>query len=481
MPSFLRRMRFWKKRSAPKASAGLDQSKAILITAEGNGGVSMLGGGSGVYETVQSKLVQQHRLSESLNTATAVSIPMIPTAGVLYPEDMKDYPNYYTIATCIPYVARALDIKQNMIWQSGYDLESQNETTLKIVAQYLDSIEAEQTIREGSFDALIYGNMYWRVDPSKKKYTPLNPERMGIRIDEKAANGDPYSAIVGYVYTPKYGEKIELKKEEVLHLAYNRQPWGVFGISPLKRVLPVVQVILDMEKMMPTIVKRRADPLLHAEISDSEGDPLPDSEWKKIKNEIVNRPTGEDIFSNGRDMIRLNEVIKSGGAGSRQTVEPLLEHFIDNLVAGLGVPEVALGFGGTSTMATAEYQERLLEAEIRYYQRILKRFHEHSIFPLVIYDPTLKLSWKPLSPEDKAELSTQLQGEIKMGIITPEYAAHRLGYEKDAREGTLMTDISLKPFGTEASLPSVSSEEKAERLKLLKSLNAANEKKDKKG
>jgi len=60
----------------------------------------------------------------------------------------------------------------------------------------------------------------------------------------------------------------------------------------------------------------------------------------------------------------------------------VVKHFRDNLVAGLGVPEVALGFGGTTTMATAEYQEWLLISELRGYQRQIKRFIEQKLFPL---------------------------------------------------------------------------------------------------
>jgi len=94
-------------------------------------------------------------------------------------------------------------------------------------------------------------------------------------------------------------------------------------------------------------------------------------------------------------------------------------------------------------MATAEYQERILEAEVRGYQRLLKRLHESIIFPLVKTRSPVKLLWRPLKSEDKEALSRMLQGEIEHGIVSPDYARQRLGYPDEAGRGALPNPMGI--------------------------------------
>lgn len=174
--------------------------------------------------------------------------------------------------------------------------------------------------------------------------------------------------------------------------------------------------------------------LLAIQIGD-ENNPVGPDEFKRKKAEILNREPGTDLFHDG--ILTIQEVYQSASVGGRQTIEPLLKHFRENEVAGLGVPDVALGFGGTSTMATAEYQERLLEGEVRDYQRCLKRMHEGDVFPLAGVDG-VKLVWRPLKEADKNELSKKFMGEIEHGVVSPERVSKSLGYPDDSRVGTVM-------------------------------------------
>jgi hypothetical protein len=192
-----------------------------------------------------------------------------------------------------------------------------------------------------------------------------------------------------------------------------------------------------------------------------------DESYKRIKNDIVNRKPGEDIFNQNQIIESIQEIYQSASVGGRQTVEPIIAHFVRNLVAGLGVPEPALGFGGTTTMATAEYQETILQSEIRDYQRGLKRLHESGIFPLeTSTSKPVKLVWRPLTEENKEILSKVLQGEVEHAIVSPEFASKRLGYPDDARKD-LVIDSRLVPTG----LASDDGEERKKRLEVYEKLS----------
>jgi hypothetical protein len=279
--------------------------------------------------------------------------------------------------------------------------------------------------------------MYWQIQKDQgTRFSALNPMRMGKKVN---ADGQ----LTEYVYQPDFGKILRYKPEEILELRFNAEPWSLFGVSCLRRVLPTIKSLLFMEEKLPWIARRRADPLLLINIG-SATNPVDKPTFDRIKNGIINRKPGEDVFNDGT-IDGIQEVYQSASMGGRQTIEPLLNHFTRNLVAGLGVQEAALGFGGTTTMATAEYQERILEAEVRGYQRVLKRMHESNIFSMVRTKSPVKMTWRPLKSEDKEALSKILQGEIEHAIVSPEWARQRLGYPEEAGKNIYIDSRLVSP------------------------------------
>jgi len=140
-------------------------------------------------------------------------------------------------------------------------------------------------------------------------------------------------------------------------------------------------------------------------------------------------------------------------------IEPVLKHFENELIGGLGVPEIALGVGGTTTMATAEYQERLLEAEVRDDQRRLKRFYQANVFKVASVPEMARLVWRPLKAEDVYRLSEKLCREIEHGIISPAAASKKLGYAPEDLQGAVMSSTLV---------PTSNGEERQLKLELLR-------------
>jgi hypothetical protein len=122
-------------------------------------------------------------------------------------------------------------------------------------------------------------------------------------------------------------------------------------------------------------------------------------------------------------------------------------------------------------MATADYQERILEAEVRDYQRALKRMHEKLIFSLVKTAKPVKFLWRPLKTEDKEALSKMLQGEIEHAIVSPGWARKRLGYPDDASKGVVL-DSRFVPI----TLASEAVAERKKRMELYDKLAKDHEK-----
>jgi len=388
--------------------------------------------------SISMRLTRAGLIEANINPRNAVKTFTTRIGGVTYPDDFNDFRNYLDAYYYVPYVTRAINVKQFMLWQRGYDLESTDEDSKMSIERFLMSIEADTVIRDGTLYALIFGNMYWRIERNdgNVRIHPLNPMKVGIKLNAK-------DEVEYYVYTFKLGKTVKYTPDEILHLKFNAEPWNLFGVSTLRCVLPTVKAILFMEEKLPWIARRRADPLLNIQIGGPENPVSPD-QFRQIRDKILSRKPGEDIFHDGT--VKIEEVYRSPGIGARQAIEPLLKHFRDNLVAGLGVPEPALGFGGTTTKATAEYQERILEAEIRSYQRAIKRMHENQLFRLIRTECPVKLVWRPLKTEDLYQLSKKLMDEIEHGVISPRYARQRLGYPDEAGEDTVI-DQRFVPRG----------------------------------
>ena len=401
--------------------------------------------------SIREQLVRANLIRESvLNPESAVKTFGYRISGVTYPEDFNDFAEYLNAYYYVPFVARAIDIKQAMIWQNGYTLESENEETLREAEEFLARIEADTIIRAGTLYAMIFGNMYWRVkgingEDEEIRLVPLNPLKMGVRLDKETGG------LISYVYQPRFGKTVEYKPDEIIHLKFNAEPWNVFGVSNLRRCLPTIKAILFMEQKLPLIARRRADPLLEIQIGSS-NNPVDEATFNRVKNSILSRKPGEDIFHDGV-ITKISEVYQAGGlGGQRQTIEGIISHFRENLIAGLGVPEVVLAFGSTTLKGTAVEQMEALESEIRAYQRELKRLHENRIFKIAGIK-NVKLNWRPLRPEDQIALSRKLCEEIKHGIVSPEYARKRLGYPDEAGENAVLQQnlIPLRWAGSEES------------------------------
>jgi len=392
------------------------------------------------HTSIRRRLIRAHLIHEStVNPKTARRMPPYRVSGVTYPEDFNDFEDYLDAYYYVPFVARALDIKQAMIWQSGYSLESEDEQTLRRANEFLAEIEADTVIRAGTLYAMIFGNMYWRVERTDEKIrlVPLNPLKMGVTLNENTGE------LTSYVYQPKFGKTVRYDPDEVVHLKFNAEPWSPFGVSILRRCLPTIKAILYMEEKLPLIARRRADPLLEIQIG-SASNPVDEATFNRVKSSILNRKPGEDIFHDGV-IAKIEEVYQAGGpGGQRQTIEGIIGHFRENLIAGLGVPEVVLAFGSTTLKGTAVEQMEALNSEIRAYQRELKRLHENRIFRIAGIE-NVKLKWRPLHPEDENALSRRFCEEIEHGIISPRYVRKRLGYPDEAGEGAVLRQ-NLIPF-----------------------------------
>ncbi|RLF07822.1 MAG: hypothetical protein DRJ69_06780, partial [Thermoprotei archaeon] len=76
--------------------------------------------------------VKYGRIREQLIESTLINgraLPKIATGFGLnaeYPDDYGDYQDYYDAYLYVPFVAQAITIRHLLIWQNGFDTESED-------------------------------------------------------------------------------------------------------------------------------------------------------------------------------------------------------------------------------------------------------------------------------------------------------------------------------------------------------------------
>jgi len=60
-----------------------------------------------------------------------------------YPEDFGDYQDYYDAYFYIPFVSQAITIRHLLIWQNGFDTESEDEKAKEAADEFMAEINAD--------------------------------------------------------------------------------------------------------------------------------------------------------------------------------------------------------------------------------------------------------------------------------------------------------------------------------------------------
>jgi hypothetical protein len=162
---------------------------------------------------IRGRLQNAKLVEANVNPATAVKVSIGSVTGVKYPDDFNDFQDYLDAYYYVPYAARAVDIKQFMIWQMGYDLESNDKGSISSIEDFLTQIQADVVVRDGSLYAVLFGTMYWQIQKGANvSLRALNPMKMGKKVDAS-------QKVSEYVYEPEFGKIERFKPEEILDQA----------------------------------------------------------------------------------------------------------------------------------------------------------------------------------------------------------------------------------------------------------------------
>lgn len=332
---------------------------------------------------------------------------------VPHPDNSYDY--YLNMYTLIPVAKNAVDNLSNFAIQSGYELEGGNAS----VKAFLDKVNFDQLALNILKQMIIYGNAYLELDGNNVKLLP--PKQMYVVV-QKGGNND--GGLIGYKQVLDDTSSVPFKPEQVAHFKWNEIGPAFYGISDLRAVDTTLTSLYNYQNDLGIIMHRYAQPLLHHRLGRPEA-PATRAQIDDYKTMVEDRETGQDFISSS------DVVIESIQANMRM-VQPdgILKHLENQLIAGLGVPEIFVRGGETSNKATAD-------VELQAFDRKVKALR--GAFSEVIRDKVLKpfgkvkMHWREMSIQDESVKATMIR-DMAQAQVPPEVSFKIVGWDNHIDE-----------------------------------------------
>lgn len=251
---------------------------------------------------------------------------------------------------------------------------------------------------------LIYGNCYCELVKNKLgeiiKLNLLPPDTMYIKINEN-------QEVIGYVQKFDLREEINFPKEEIVHFKWNDSTSPFYGVSELKSVLGTITRLLQYQQDMGEIIHRYAQPIIHWKVGSPE-EPATQGQINDFNSLLGNRVVGEDLVTS--DAVEGVPV-----TANLKMIQPdfMIKSLENQLIAGLGVPEIFIRGGESSNKATADVEMEAFDRKVKAVRMAVSFKIEDELFSLF---GKAKFNWNELSVTSQAEKANILQLYVNSGI-----------------------------------------------------------------
>jgi hypothetical protein len=445
------------------------------------------------YATVQERYgVDIMERNYGLAATTPVLGQYAPTFG--WPDDWGWYWEYVDAYLFVPEAAFAVNLKTRSIWKPGYEFDTKNKSLQEKIVKEWKKLKIEQSLKWGCKNALTWGNEYllsqddsnseWeegtpadyaqgagfsnitgaprplvKFTPAKKFYGLMNTDPRTFRMQIHPQRWDDirhtvlvekyiqrrWAGPLAPTYVLGTDTELDFHPEQCLHLAFNKITGGIYGYSMYRSVLFTLKGYLIMVQFLPSIVEKRADPLLHikmggdefkAGIRETKIPSKPDFDAQVAR--LGARMPSEDIITDA--MVSIDEVYK--GRGSAERVEQYITTYKERVMMGLGIPMSVATMSGGAEIKWGTLNFELMEDEIREYQDIVENLVNEWIVPKLLLnigggDPdSVRFKFNEITSEDWRSDVAPLAQLYQTGIIKKQYVWTRLNIpDQDAIKG----------------------------------------------
>ena len=370
-----------------------------------------------IFQRVRFK--PQNTLKETLGKIT-------PSYGATYtfrdgageftvPHTDNNFKLYLDVYTKVPTAKNAVDNLTNFAIQSGYELEG---TGKDKAMEFIDKFNFNGVMLNILRQMAIYGNAYLEIEKTMNEITNIKllpPEQMFVVVKKGGDDGD----IVGYKQmTSPHSDPIVFKAEQIAHFKWNEIGPAFYGISDLKAVLGTLEKMLNLRENIGEIMDKYAHPILHHKLGTPES-PAQEADIDAYIAMLEDREAGQDLVTSA------SVDIKSVSADMRMIqVDGMVNHMENQIIAGLGVPEIFVRGGKTSNKATAFVELQSFDRRVKAIRAALAEVVEDKILSVF---GDIKIQWREMSIQDESTKATMVK-ELYQAGVSPETAFQIVGW-----------------------------------------------------
>ena len=342
--------------------------------------------------------------------------------------------------------------------KNGWHPRSLNSKTLDYIRMRLNefslgsNIPIEEIIDNLASDLLKFSNAFLILKRDRKLSSGKPTRRFGILLEPIAGVfvADPTSMQVvqddhgnirGWQQHIDGKNDKPFRKEDVIHITFDKKSGFVFGTPALIPVLDDIRCLRRIEELVELLVNRHIFPLYHYKVGT---DQRPAQIFDNNTSEVdMVRVAVEAMPSEGAFVSSERHSIEAVGIqGKALSAEPYLDYFESRVLAGLGLSSIDVGRGDTANRSTGQLLNLSMADQCLSYQKVMARALTFYLFiPLLeeggfpITDQNLVYFMYQIIDQEARRLEESHVNQLyQNNLLTATEARQRIGHQPFTEE-----------------------------------------------
>lgn len=346
-------------------------------------------------------------------------------------------------------IFQAINIISTFAISKGYEyIVSENTDEQLEMKEKILSFDAKVGLSKLLTDVVrhlhIYGNAYLEIVYSKTDKNKvvdlalIDPKTISFK---KRGNGeidfDESGNIKGYVQKVN-AKTVDLSPDQIIHFRINTIADSLTGTGIIEPLIKVIEAKRNIEIGLAEAVYRHGFPQFHVKLGDSDHQPTTDQVTEESEKYKRINSKSEFVTPYYYDIKLLEAPSLKGG-------ESYLKYFIDQIVAGTGVPQsILLGTGEGSNRATSFTQQQNFFLYIGGVQMLLAETLQKNLFTklLGVDESPVYMVFNSLQTKTDLELAQEREIYLRNGVLTPDEVRQEMGLEPISSPPTTEQNIS---------------------------------------
>lgn len=318
-----------------------------------------------------------------------------------------------------PLCFRGAIIRANEVIARGFEIVANDKEARATIISFINKTNLKNLIFQICIDTDVFGNSFLEVIYSKNRrevadLAIIHPATMDFLRDSRQRivfneNGKPRGFI-----QKSAAKRIEFEADQIAHFAFIRIGDELLGISLFEPALATIKRAMNIEEGIAQAIYRHGFPQFFIQIGNDNNPPT-----KKMIDDVAS--TVEDLNVKNEYVAPYYFDIKILEPSSTRSFDAYSKHFIDQIIADLGIPKpILMGTGEGTNKATADVQSRHFRAQIETMQSIIKYIIEEKVFKKIAELNQLKevpkLEWNEVLPEEESAKIARIATVFEKGM-----------------------------------------------------------------